>query len=456
MKGKIFLVVLLSLVITSSLWALNTSFRLKGIFYLQNGWSGDGGTAITGGGGYPGRVSYNDGNGEILPNGTLSGSFWIGNVGWVTFDHGVVGSSAQLNCPTDILNNATQLCPISGSAWSQNSGWIVFGSSEIGIGSGAYYNPNTGNLEGWGWNKALGWVPLWSGLTGSTTPTVITPTDPLNGAPINFVSKIAIVGNIAGSRVFSVVNSPIVNQDVGYSYKTINHANILNMIRRNIALMSRNIDQTTLESVGSPHAFIIRADGSDYRIDSGWNVGTINSKRTIIIIGGDIILDQAYINSELWANRGIALIALQSSTGVGGNIIITNKVKQIYAYMYAEGTVYSGNKVLSTIIPYTQSGIWNVPQMQLYIRGFVTSKNTIGGAQQKPTPICPVLTPLCGPTTAYAYDWDYFRTYDPSDTGQSSLPSERSSVAKLKSAAMIIEYDANILIDPPPGFQEFQ
>ncbi len=65
-----------------------------------------------------------------------------------------------------------------------------------------------------------------------------------------------------------MANNPIVNQDVGYSYKTINHANILNMIRRNIALMSRNIDAATLESVGSPHDFLIIADGSDYHIDA--------------------------------------------------------------------------------------------------------------------------------------------------------------------------------------------
>ena len=130
----------------------------------------------------------------------------------------------------------------------------------------------------------IGWVPLWSGISGSTTPTAITPTDPLSGVPINFVSKIAIVGNIAGSRVFSVTNNSVANQDVGYSYKTINHANILNMIRRNIALMSRNIDEATLENVLSPHEFIIIADGGDYRIDSGWNAGTINSKRAIIII----------------------------------------------------------------------------------------------------------------------------------------------------------------------------
>jgi hypothetical protein len=87
------------------------------------------------------------------------------------------------------------------------------------------------------------------------------PTDPLNGVPINFVSRIAIVGNIAGSRVFSVENNSLVNQDVGYSYTTINHAKILDMIRKNIAIMSRNISDIDLVDPFSPHSFIIRKDG---------------------------------------------------------------------------------------------------------------------------------------------------------------------------------------------------
>lgn len=92
------------------------------------------------------------------------------------------------------------------------------------------------------------------------------PTDPLNGVPINFVSRIAIVGNIAGSRVFSVENNSLVNQDVGYSYTTINHARLLDLIRKNIAIMSRNISDADLIDVNSPHNFLIRKDGGDFPI----------------------------------------------------------------------------------------------------------------------------------------------------------------------------------------------
>lgn len=83
--------------------------------------------------------------------------------------------------------------------------------------------------------------------------------------------------------MFSVQNNGVVNQDVGYSYKTINHANILNMIRRNIALMTRNIDDSDLASPANTFDFVVQKDGTDYRIDSGWNVPI--GKRSIIVIG---------------------------------------------------------------------------------------------------------------------------------------------------------------------------
>ena len=79
----------------------------------------------------------------------------------------------------------------------------------------------------------------------------------------------------------------------------------------------------------------------------------------------------------------------------------------------------------------------------------MASKNTIGGSQQVPA-ICPAVVVGCNQANVYSYDWDYFRTYDPLNATQSSLPAERATVAKLQNAAMIIEYDANILTDPPP------
>lgn len=419
---------------------------------MTNGWSGVAGISPIWG--YPWRVDYGTGNAVINPDGSISGSIWMGNVGWVTFSHGVSGSGVQINCPTDIWNNSTQPCYLTWSAWSQNAGWIVFWSGEIGTWSGAYFDPNTGNLAGYGWNRWIGWVPLWSGLSGSVIPGSGSISDPLNGVPINFVSRIAIVGNIAGSRVFSVQNNSIVNQDVWYSYNTVNHSNILNMLRKNIALMSRNISDTDLLSASSIYDFVI-IKWADLRINEALLIPYITGKkRSIIVIWWDIILSWVDINSSAWANKNIALIALKDNSGSGWNIVIQENVKRIYAYMYAEWTVYSWEKPGTIILPYTDEWIWNIPKWQLYIRGLVASKNTIGWSQKKPSPVCPVLVSGCNPISSYSYDWDYFRTYDTGSVSQWSLPPERSTVPKLQNATMIIEYDNDILLDPPPGFRE--
>jgi hypothetical protein len=102
-------------------------------------------------------VNFDVGSGQILSDSTLSGGFWLGNVGWVTFAHGVVDAIsagdgkavARINCPTTIWTGATQPCPMSGYAWSENAGWIALSATDIGTGSGVYYDPNTGNMAGW-------------------------------------------------------------------------------------------------------------------------------------------------------------------------------------------------------------------------------------------------------------------------------------------------------------------
>lgn len=455
MKGKIFLLVFIILLIGSSLWATNSvPFNFKGKFFLPSGWSGIAGISPIGW--YPGAVDFDTGSSQIYPNGTLSGSFWMSNVWWVTFNHGHLGYEARINCPTTIWNDATLPCYVSWAAWSKNAGWIIFSYNDIGTGSGAYFDPNTGNLAGYWWSRDLWWVPFWSWLTGAIIPDASSIADPLDGVPINFVSRIAIVWNIAGSRVFSVQNNSVVNQDVGYSYKTINHAMILNMLRRNIALISRNIDDTTLASFASPHQFYIQKDGTDFYIPLGWNQLILNGKRSVIVIGSDIVFDSDRINSDQWINKNIAFIALKDEAWNWGNIIITDQVRQIYGYLYAEWSVFSWEKPtsLSPILPYTNSWIWNIPKGQLYIRGLVAAKNTIWWSQQKPNAICPVFVEPCTAPISYAYDWDYFRTYDAKDLSQGALPLERSTNSKLQNSTMIIEYDPDILVDPPPWFRD--
>lgn len=93
----------------------------------------------------------------------------------------------------------------------------------------------------------------------ATTQTGITA----SGLNINFVGKIAIIGNIAGTRIFDLPN-----QNVGYVYTTSNHSKIMNILQKNIALLSRNIADSVLENSESAFNFMIKKS-ADYAFDIG-------------------------------------------------------------------------------------------------------------------------------------------------------------------------------------------
>jgi hypothetical protein len=176
---------------------------------------------------------------------------------------------------------------------------------------------------------------------------------------VSFLGKIAIVGNIAGTRIYDLPN-----QSIGYIFTSSSHSVIMNSIRKNLALLKRNIPDATLEDPNSNFDFMIQKSG-DYTFPNGWVWPP--GKRTIVVVGHDIILNQDYVN--LSASRPTALIALQDDNGNGGNIIITDKVKRIYSLLYAEGSIFSGEKTATGYIDsYIDHGVWNIPTNQLYIK----------------------------------------------------------------------------------------
>lgn len=145
---------------------------------------------------------------------------------------------------------------------------------------------------------------------------------------MNFIGKIAIIGNVAGTRIYNMTNP-----NVGYVYNSSNQASILNTIKKNVALISRNISSTVLD-VGTGLKFIYQQSPIyDYDTNFGWIWPT--GKRSIIIEGKDIVLSQATIGDST-ATEPRAIIALKDINGNGGNIVITRDVKRIYAFLYAE------------------------------------------------------------------------------------------------------------------------
>lgn len=449
MKRKYFVFFLVVLLLSSVIGAFSATriSKIRGYFSPISTWTG----------GHPGSVSFElwDLSGYTATkdqDGYLSWYFWLGNVGWWTFNQtdasGVPLCRAQIRCPANIFQNPDQLCPVHGCAWSQNAGWIILSGSSIsdaavGVMSGVFLNPKTALLEGFGWSNSLGWVPFYA-----KTDAQELGTDPLtqtgikiDGVGVNFIWKIAIIGSIAGTRIFELPN-----QNVGYTFSTSNHAQIMNTIRKNLALLSRNIDDTTLADATSQFDFLIKKDG-DYEFQSTdiWPA----SKRTIVTVGHDIVINTS---NQIGLNDGNPrwLIALKDENGSGGNIIISDDVKRIYAFVYAEGSIFSAEKTWTGLIDsYISAGPLNIPAQQLYIKWLLISKNTIGWAQQA-TPVCPVVIEDCSVSNAEYYDLNFFRTYDSTQPAQKSVP---YTDPRLDNASLIIEYDTSILSNPPPGLE---
>ena len=140
----------------------------------------------------------------------------------------------------------------------------------------------------------------------------------------------------------------------------------MNSVHKNVTLVSRNIDDVTLEDESSAFEFMVEKN-ADFIFD--FNRSWPTTKRTIVTIGHDIVLDQEDINPNPESFPTRALIALKDYNGSGGNIVVTDKVKRIYAFIYAEGSLFSGEKsATGAIVPYVNSGSWNIPTNQLFIK----------------------------------------------------------------------------------------
>lgn len=443
MKRKFFIVFSVIIVLSTLILSVSSAgrtFRLRWFFEPENTWTW----------GHPGLVTFDLGAvntgyvATIDEAGYLSWYFWLGNVWWGTFSHGVATCRPQIVCPTDILRNPNQYCLIHGCGWSQNAGWLILsGTSVWAWYTGVYYNPQSALIEGFAWSRWLGWVPFYADMGSPVTLTTQTGIT-ADGLGINFIGQIAIIGNIAGTRIYESAY-----QTVSNIFSTTKHAEIMNSVHKNVTLLSRNIDDLTLEDESSAFEFLVEKwEDIIFDFNRAWPA----NKRSLIVIGHDIILDQEDINPNPESFPTRALIALKDYSGSGGNIIVTDKVKRIYAFIYAEGSLFSGEKSATwAIVPYVNSGSWNIPTNQLYLKGMLISKNTVGWAQQSPS-VCPVVINDCTSTIAEIYDLDFFRTYDYNDSSQTSVPSSIVD-SRLNRASMVIQYDPTILADSPPGLE---
>lgn len=105
------------------------------------------------------------------------------------------------------------------------------------------------------------------------------------------------------------------------------------------------------------------------------------SDKVLVVDGADV-----YILGNIYGGK-LGIIAL-SADGVGGNIYIDPDVTDLYVNIFADGTVFSDSGTYTGVAPVWSSttartnGLWN----QLYIKGSIVSRNTIGGASAASAP----------------------------------------------------------------------
>lgn len=151
-----------------------------------------------------GNVYFSDGStpwvSPVAPaivdsNFIFHGNVWIDAIGWLSFDHWILGSEVKLD--KTCLQSSTTTCPITGYLWSKNAGWVVFGMLWDGWVKDAAYNKATWKMTWYAWNTQIGWisldgVSLWPTVTG------------FSGLPFSWGIDDSYVTTTTGSMSFSL------------------------------------------------------------------------------------------------------------------------------------------------------------------------------------------------------------------------------------------------------------
>jgi hypothetical protein len=369
----------------------------------------------------------------------LTGIFWMQTVGWLSFDR----SPLELVAP---LENVRDPWSLSGYVWSPNAWWISFNHGEP-YASGVYFLPDSGLLIGQAWSNTLWWIPFGS-VTSSWVQIATNEW---------FIGKVAVTGQIGWNRTFNVL------YDVGWSFNTASMTSFLNVIRKNITTLMRNAGNqinTSLSALGSAVSFngammfLISNNPSDNFLAYSNIANTFNNDnaRSLIAIGTDIYIDTDVLTPPT-LSQVRAIIALKNDAWQGWHIWIRGDVKKIEWFLFAEGTIWSGEDAWSGLglTPYyvrKESLFLDMPPNQLYIKWGVWGYNTIWWGSKDGWAVCPYLDDVaisCTYDNAIQYDWNYFRVFRSWDAPRRSYPDDSRD-----EFSVIIEHDPRIIQDPPP------
>lgn len=232
-----------------------------------------------------------------------------------------------------------------------------------------------------------------------------------------------VIGNIQGDG-----KSDITGQQENFS--DISTSSLRSNIRQNAYNLIRGQKSGTI---------INRVKYVEGNIRIQWNPNTIGNPQwyeTLIVRNGNVFINWNLNTSQ---NKFWIIVLrdswydLSKDYKTSGNIFIGNNVSNIYGAMYADGALISAKLDGSS---YSDSELWQ----QLDFKWVLFTRNTIGGAVDAWwNLLLPWWWATTDKTLAQKYDLNYIR---------------KPQLCGVDDYAFKVEYDPNIQLDPPKGFQK--
>jgi hypothetical protein len=210
-------------------------------------------------------------------------------IGWNYFDDSQIWASDSGN-PRDPWT-------LSGYLWSDSAGWSSL--------SGVTYIPDNTSFSGYAWNDGIGWI----NMAGATFQTI---SDGLIG-------KVKVIGSLGGSKSFDTTYA------LGARFSEASMASLVNLVRKNIALLTRNLRPSQINTNFATTAVNTIGDKIIY-INTGSTINRINYNgdvknayettlgtkiRSLIVIGGNVYLDDS-VNPTPGQDKSRVIIALKN------------------------------------------------------------------------------------------------------------------------------------------------
>ena len=272
-------------------------------------------------------------------------------------------------------------------------------------------------------------------------------------------------------RIRSDVIGPVLYSNVGsLSKEDVSEAiykDVADIIRQqSVPSGGGTIDQDAFVSTHD-HALlngdILYYKGGDVTI----NASAISGKKTLIVEGGDVLVEGDITYASPNASLGVIVLRAKNTPDTPQNVYIDKTVINMHGIWYVEGSIFSW-KGDGAKTRYDGTNTFEIAgnidlKHQFYMKGTIISQNTLGGSRKTP-PELPVgvfdAAFDASPTQeiAQGYDLKYLRQYrvdNPAtptiDEGTGGTPSFLTN----ENASVVIDHDPGLLRTEriPHGFE---